>query len=113
MTELQALSSRWREEAALLARYGDEKGSLICHVHADQLDAAVCDANADLLTLSQAALESGYSRSRLRHLVSDGKLPNSGRKGNPRIRRGDLPRKPRSDTNAFDAIEAAHSVLGG
>ena len=44
-------------------------------------------------TLEQAAVESGYSYSALQKMVADGELMNVGKKGAPRIRRGDLPKK--------------------
>jgi hypothetical protein len=50
----------------------------------------------EVLSLSTAARESGYSVDRLQKLVADGSIPNAGRKGKPGIRRRDLPRKPAS-----------------
>lgn len=39
----------------------------------------------------------------LRHLVRQEKIPNAGKKGAPRIRRGDLPRKPgKTAASAYD-----------
>jgi len=46
-----------------------------------------------LLTLREAARESGYSPDHLGRLVRDGAIPNAGRPRSPRIRRKDLPRK--------------------
>ena len=54
----------------------------------------------------QASAESGYSESRLRHLVAAGELQNAGKKGAPRIRRSDLPKKA-AGVNVFDATAAA------
>lgn len=52
-------------------------------------------ANAlEPVTLREASLMSGYSVDHLQRLVATGQLENIGRKGRPRIRRGDLPVKP-------------------
>lgn len=47
-----------------------------------------------VLSLPQAAARSGYSVEHLGRLVREGKVPNAGRRGAPRIRVADLPRKP-------------------
>jgi hypothetical protein len=46
-----------------------------------------------LLSLTQAAYESGYSADALGRMVRAGKIPNRGRSGAPKVRRADLPRK--------------------
>ena len=46
------------------------------------------------VTLREASLISGYTVDHLQRLVASGQLENIGRKGRPRIRRGDLPAKP-------------------
>lgn len=58
------------------------------------LRAVMASEQESLLTLEEAAERSGYSRDHLGRLVREGKLPNAGRRGSPRIRVGDLPRKP-------------------
>lgn len=56
---------------------------------------------AALLTIEQAAAESGYSAAHLRRLLATGQIPRSGGSHRPRIRRGDLPLKAsRGDTFA-------------
>lgn len=88
------LIARWETEAATLEGYGAVQAATAARRHAAELRAAL-DARADeLLDLSQAAHESGYSRRRIRELIAEGTVPNAGRKGAPRIRRADLPRKP-------------------
>lgn len=52
------------------------------------------DADAETVTLAEGARRSGYSADHLQRLVADGKIPNVGRKGRPRIRVVDLPKKP-------------------
>jgi len=57
--------------------------------------ASVEDAEANrVLTLREAAVLSGYSVDHLGRLVRDGRLSNAGRLHSPRIRAGDLPRRP-------------------
>lgn len=104
------LATQWRTDAELFARYGDEARALICRTHADELDKALQDEQGAVLSLSDAARESGYSPDRLRHLVAAGSIPNAGRKGAPRIRRGDLPSKRRA-AGAFDPTATARSLL--
>jgi len=62
---------------------------------ADELEATVRDRDETTLTLTDAARESGYTREHLGRLVRDGKIPNAGRPGAPRIARRHLPRKHR------------------
>lgn len=47
----------------------------------------------ELLTLTEASARSGLSEEHLGRLVREGKVPNAGRKGRPRVRAGDLPRR--------------------
>lgn len=47
------------------------------------------------LTVAEAAEASGYSEPHIRRLLAENRLKNAGSAGRPRIRRADLPRKPR------------------
>lgn len=100
----------WREEAQTLERYGDERGATMLRRNADDLEAAMRAAADEALDLDAAAAESGYSKDRLRHMISDGTLPNAGRKGSPRVRRVDLPRKS-SRASTFDAELTARKLV--
>jgi hypothetical protein len=60
---------------------------------AGELEDAIVRERDELLSLPQAAIESGYSRDNLARQIRAGTLPNAGRRHAPRIRRGDLPRK--------------------
>ena len=106
------LAARWREDAELLRRYGSPLADVALR-HADELEAALRTVADDALDLATAARESGYSASRLRHMVAAGTLANAGRKGAPRIRRGDLPRKRRGCSGPFDAAATARDLLRG
>jgi hypothetical protein len=88
------LAASWRVKADTLAEHGADTTAVSLRRCADELDAAARGQADELLTLREAALASGYSRDRLRHLVASGVVPNAGRPHAPRVRRGDLPRKP-------------------
>ena len=60
---------------------------------ADVVEAILQARGLDMLNLTDAAVESGYSADYLGRLVRDGKIANVGRPNAPRIRRRDLPRK--------------------
>jgi len=60
---------------------------------ADDLDVAWRDWQQEPLTLEEAAEKSGYSADHLGRLVREGKIPNAGRSGAPRIARRNLPAK--------------------
>jgi hypothetical protein len=109
------LVARWRKHADLFEHYGDAQQARVCRCHADELDAALRDMQDEALGLVEAARESGYSAERLRHMVAEGTIPNAGRRGSPRIRRSDLPRKPsrRVAGPGFDATASASRFLRG
>lgn len=81
----------------------------------------------ELLTLQEAARESGYSVDYLGEMLREGRIANAGRKHSPRIRRADLPKKPQrgpgrpvlkvasggTGTSSFEAIvrEATRSKI--
>jgi hypothetical protein len=86
-----------RTEAARLKRHGALEAAATKEVDAEELEAFVRDLEFAALTLDEAAEESGYSAAHLSRLLSEGALRNAGKPGAPRIRRGDLPRKCRSN----------------
>ncbi len=91
-----ALCRKWRAKACVLQEYGDEQAANICELHASELETWWREYQLEPLTVSEAAAESRYSESYLYHaLVEGGALRNCGQPGAPRIRRRDLPRKPR------------------
>lgn len=109
MTPAQ-LVTKWRTDAETLARY-DARLAEVAARHADELAAALRTLDDEALDLAAAARESGYSVDRLRHLVSSGEIPNVGRKGAPRVKRGDLPRKQRKAAGSFDAAATARDIV--
>jgi hypothetical protein len=105
------LPAAWRERAAEMRRYGAEPQAVTLDAVAAELEAALRAEADEELTLAEAAAESGYSSERLRRKVADGEIPNAGRKGAPRIRRGDLPRKATTRAATPEAV-AARIVAG-
>lgn len=105
------LPATWRTEAGVLARYGDSRGAEILNGVAATLEHALAAEGNELLDLAAGSQESGYSVDRLRHMVAEGVVPNAGRKGAPRVRRADLPAKPRKTSGGFDAAATARSIL--
>ena len=88
------LADRWSAEATSLERWGDDRGAAILRRCATELNAASRAHDDEELTITVASAVSGYSCDHLRALVASGEIPNAGRKGSPRIRRKDVPRKP-------------------
>jgi hypothetical protein len=105
------LAAQWRADADVLDRHGATQLASTCRAHADALDAALRSEADDVLDLTTAAQLSGYSPDRLRHKVAAGEIPNAGRKGAPRVRRGDLPTKRRKRMSGFDPASAARDLL--
>jgi hypothetical protein len=117
---IHALVERWRAEGELLRHYGQESVAGVCELHAREVEAALASAESEPLTLTEAAAESGFSADHLGRLVRDGKLPNAGRSGAPRVRRADLPTKVRekerrplasSDDDGYDPLTDARSLM--
>jgi hypothetical protein len=106
MTRLE-LIARWRQRADDWRRLTAlvDGATLIEELLADVVD--VFDNEREiLLTLDNAAARSGYSPDHLARLIRQHRIPNSGRRGAPRIRLDDLPIRAgftaRSDTEGPD-----------
>ena len=115
MQALTALARHWRERATELREWAAAEGSaLALEGCARELEDALRAANDELLTVSQAARESGYSERRLRELLAGGKVPNGGQPGASRIRRADVPRKPQAtngQAGGYDVHADADGLL--
>ena len=119
------LPDQWRALAKQLRRLGADAQARMLDFCADDLTASFARAGDELLSLRSAAQESGYSADHLARLLREGKIPNSGRKAKPLIRRRDLPQKARkrkeepcvSDLSGYvpDRLfrDIIHSKLGG
>ena len=113
MRALDSLAECWLSTAETLEGAFDERGAALYRRHAAELQEALREAADEVLTLSEASSESGYSESRLRHLIADGTIPQAGERGRPRVRRGDLPQKPQKNGQSTTDIEReANAVLG-
>ena len=83
-----------RKEVENHRRLSDPRAAQVLEDACDRLERTVREADLQHLTLAEAARESGYSADQLSRHIREGRLVNVGRKGAPRLRRGDLPRKP-------------------
>ena len=92
-TPVDGLPTTWRKQARTLREYGGETPAVAIESCAAQLEEALRENDEATLTLTDAARESGYSTDHLGRLVREGKIPNAGRPGAPRIARRHLPRK--------------------
>ena len=92
-TSVETLLANWRRHAKALRRYGGETPATALESCAADLEATLVERDETTFSLVEAATESGYSADHLGRLVRDGKIPNAGRPGAPRIARTDLPRK--------------------
>jgi hypothetical protein len=81
-------------------------GQVVAELLAD-LEAVARDEGMELLTLTQAALRSGYSPDTLGRMVANGTLQNMGRKNAPRVRAVDLPRKALRPTSRISQVQDA------
>lgn len=88
------LIATWRTEADVLRRRGQASAAELLEGCADELARVVAAGEGEQMTLSEAALLSGYSVAHLRRLIAEGDLRNVATEGRPMVRRGDLPRKP-------------------
>jgi hypothetical protein len=92
-TKPDDLPARWRERAEYLRQYGDPACARLWELAATELEAALAAHGQEALSLTEAAKLSGLTADHLGQLVKQGRIPNAGRDGAPRIRRGDLPVK--------------------
>ena len=90
---VKTLPVTWRTQVKALRRYGGETPAVALESCAAELEATLRERDETTLSLTEAARESGYSADYLGRLVRDGRIPNAGRPGVPRIARSHLPRK--------------------
>ena len=90
---VEGLPADWRKQAKALRRYGGETPATAIERCAEDLEATLVERDETTFSLVEAARESGYTAEHLGRLVRDGKIPNAGRPGAPRIALKDLPRK--------------------
>ena len=109
------LPDRWREMADDYERDGAlVRGDSLLRRVADELEIAWREFEAEELTISQAAEESGYSEYHLRELVREEKIPGrhrNGSQGEILIRRCDTPRKPGAQRQPLSVVEDMASQI--
>ena len=104
------LATAWCDEASGLRRRGLEREARMIESCAEALRNRLHECATHALTVGDAAEESGYSERRLRELLSEGKLPNVGKPGAPRIRRQHLPAKPGSESPSLEIANGGSSL---
>lgn len=108
---LASLPADWREQAATLRDVGAEPNAKTLEWAAMQLENALRTAADSLLSLQEAAGESGYAVDTLRHKIAANSIPNAGRKHAPLIRRGDLPKRARGlQPSEYDPLADALAI---
>ena len=116
MDTLQATLHEIRGKASELRdSFGDEPRARALEWAAARFEHALASHTEERLTLDQAALRSGYSADHLARLIRDGRLPNAGRRGAPRVRAVDLPVRPRRAVvadrpGAYDPVADARAI---
>ncbi len=113
---LRDLGKEWHADAAVLRRRGATEQAEVLETCAEELELRVdCWLN-EVLPISEAAVESGYSEDHLRTLVRDGRVRAHRRNGTGRIliRRSDLPRRPAPAAPSEDlaVVESLAQELG-
>ena len=90
---IEALVEVWRTKADDFREWGDHERATMLERCAAEVENQIATEEERMLTVAQAAEESGYSVAHLYRSLREGHLPNAGSHGNPRIRRKDLPQK--------------------
>ena len=90
-------------------------GAKVVAAFLNDLDSVTVSESEEALSLAQAARVSGYSKDHLARLIRSGCIANAGAKNKPRIRRKDVPRKPKfslasGDGFRYDALADARSL---
>ena len=106
MNLLETLTSSWRASAETLRAYGADGEAIAVMRCAEDLEEALRQQQDELLNLRQAADLTGFSRDHLGRQVRQGKIPNAGKAGAPKIRRSDL--SPKSGGSLLPGANARH-----
>ncbi len=114
---LDELERSWLDEADQYERVGAlVKGDLLLRRAVDDLRRTILARATQILTVGEAARESGFSESHLFHLLESHRIPNAGRPNRPRVRRADLPKKRRGRSGsqiARDRAQIREELLHG
>jgi hypothetical protein len=103
----------WRELAEILRSEGCTEVAAARERCATELENCLNVQSSEPLSISAAALASGYTQEHLRRLLRENPGMNAGRNGKPLIRRGDLPLKTVAARNAekYDPVADARSLM--
>lgn len=107
---VSALPDIWRTIAATLRAEACTHAAEVIERRALELENCLKSEDGELLSGTQAASASGYAADHLRRLVMRGELKNYGKKGAPRYRRADLPRKAKAQSSDLRGTERAPNV---
>lgn len=114
MATLTELRAKWSQNLAVFSRYGIETPERIVREFLADLESLERASSVEAVTLKEASLIGGYSIDHLQRLVASQQIENVGRKGKPRIRRGDVPTRPGhrlpTDT-ATDQLSARRRIV--
>ena len=113
---LHALLEQWEIRAQVLDPYlSPVAAAFRCCIR--ELGEGLEQQRSELLSLTEAARESGYSTRHLARAIAAGSIANAGHLNAPKVRRADLPRKaghlpPRgTSTSILSATQIARSVV--
>lgn len=112
----EELFSKWDIEIHAFRRRGVfVNGADVVAEVLDDVRSVLADERDAVITLTEASRRCGYSAAHLGRLVRDGVIPNAGRPNAPRVRSGDLPKKPlrvaTQPTGPYDPHTDARSLL--
>ena len=113
----EELRARWTARREEFRRLQVQlNGALVIDEFLADLDSTEKNEAEELLSLRRAAHLSGYSVEHLSRCIRTGKIANAGEKNRPRIRRADLPRKPKksleiSAEKGYNVDADARSIL--
>ena len=106
---MKKLANAWRAKAHDLRDMALESEARVFERCAYDLERSLAEYDLEALTLQQSADESGFSYGHIQRLVAEGAVENVGAPGSPRVRRGDLPRKPGRPENG--SVDLADEIL--
>ncbi len=110
-----ALIVQWRELAEVLRGEGCVDVAAARERCATELETCLHKLDSEVLSVEQAASESGYNAEYLRRLLREKPELNAGRVGKPLIRRRDLPRKATAlvgnGRDVYDVSADAQSLM--
>lgn len=111
---LGGLPSAWRERAEDLKRWGADGAACALEHAAEELERVLAAESETLLTLTEAAARTGYSRDHIGRLIRRGTVPNAGRKNAPKVRLRDLsaikPKLAAPSVDEYDPASDARSL---